>query len=307
MSQSSYYIHREDNDVRSPQTSISVPRVVGTCFFLALGAVVYGLPWKSLHDSGKVSAVDMPATKLANHGWFARQLPRPLPRMPRTGASFVVPSIQKPGLESGLQLSSSRGAIAGARAVLNPQESGQFDKWENTFTYADVKFDCETIKPSQLQDMLKEGWLLLDVRPPEQVARAKVQGSLEVPVYILKEDYSPYGLYQEAAAWGLGGWWMGGRPMKENKDFASQVMEKVSKDTPGIIAACQSGLRARQAVKELYLAGFKGKLAVMDGGYDRAKPGELCGDDESCIVPNGAKLHLAGSGNVAGFLGWRAT
>jgi len=175
----------------------------------------------------------------------------------------------------------------------------------NKFHYAnDVKLDFEEVPASDLEKLQREGWVLLDVRAADQLDRAKVQGALEVPLYVLTNDKSPHGIFQELAALGLGGWWSGIRPMKENANFTRQVMEKVAPDAPGIIVGCQTGLRSRLAMKELHLAGFQPKMKMIKGGFERVKPGELCSED-SCIVPQGAKIQLAGSGNIAGMLGWK--
>lgn len=291
--QDTYYIQYNE------RSEGSKTGVVAACIFLGLGAAVCGLPLACSHDKlgGRLwpatSAVNMPAAKPIKTG---TQIPRPTPYMPR-GAKSVSPSAPKLGLRSVLGLPRrSLGAVMVPQAEATP---------ESTFTYADVPFQYDEVKASEVQEMMQKGWILLDVRPPEQTARGRVDFSTQVPLFVLKEDMSPYGLYQEAVAFGLGGWWMGGRPMKENANFVKQVMEKASKDSPGIIAICQTGLRSGQALKELHLAGYT-RLALVPGGFDRVKPGELC-DEDSCILPKGANIRLAGSGNVAGILGWKAT
>merc|ERR1712093_609993 len=98
--------------------------------------------------------------------------------------------------------------------------------------------------------------------------------AVEVPAYVLQNDFGPVGLYQEALSFGLGGWWMGGRPMKENHDFVNQVQKKVPKDAKGIIAACQTGLRSKQALKELHAAGYN-RLALLKGGLDMVRNHEI--------------------------------
>jgi rhodanese-related sulfurtransferase len=226
------------------------------------------------------------------------------PNIPSAVLSKGAPSLMKPphsskstplspkfGLGSGSGLATSRGAVA---------PKGVFDK-DLKFTYTPVDFPHEEIKVSDVAQMVQDGWVLIDVRQPEQVARGEVQGAEEVPLYVLKNDFSPLGLYQEAAAFGLGGWWMGGRPMKENPDFVPQALQKINKNAPGVILFCQSGLRSEQALKELYLAGYQGKLALIKGGLEHVKPGDLpCVDDEYC------DLAMAGSGNLAGMLHWKA-
>jgi len=165
----------------------------------------------------------------------------------------------------------------------------------------DVNFDYDEVPASKVAELMDKGWTLLDVRNAEQVQKMAVRGATAVPLYVQRNDFkSPYGLYQEGVAFGLGGWWMGGRPMKENHDFVHQVEEKVSKTGPGIIAVCQSGLRAKQALKELHAAGYP-RLALIEGGLRKVKPGDIpCVDDEYC------DLAVSNSGNIAGMLGWRS-
>eukprot|EP00747_Dinoflagellata_sp_TGD_P111151 gnl/TRDRNA2_/TRDRNA2_171148_c0_seq1.p1 gnl/TRDRNA2_/TRDRNA2_171148_c0~~gnl/TRDRNA2_/TRDRNA2_171148_c0_seq1.p1 ORF type:complete len:284 (+),score=62.81 gnl/TRDRNA2_/TRDRNA2_171148_c0_seq1:85-936(+) len=170
---------------------------------------------------------------------------------------------------------------------------------EYGFEYGHVDMTYEEIPTSELVKMMNNGWTLLDVRPEEQIERAAVKGAVQVPLFVLANDKSPIGIYKEISAFGMGGWWMGGRPMKENSDFVKDVMAKIPKDA-AVIVACQSGLRAKQAMKQLTLAGYT-KLAWLIGGYSNIKPGE------APVEPEGANLRTAGSGNIAGMLGWRSS
>lgn len=184
------------------------------------------------------------------------------------------------------------------RSSIVPQ--GHFTDNEHTFHYGHgVDFEYKEVAPSDVLQLMQEGWILLDVRQDEQVQRAEVAGAVEVPLYVLKNDKSLMGLYQESIAFGLGGWWMGGRPMKENVDFVRQVERKITKSAPGVIAVCQSGLRSKQALKELHAAGYQ-RLALVKGGLNAVRHNELPCVEEGC------RLDLAGSGAVAGMLGWHA-
>jgi rhodanese-related sulfurtransferase len=291
MSQHNHYTQLEEH-VDSPKEILRV-----TFTFVSLCAVIYAVTWTfSLPDTSRASVVDMPMLKPMTTGALTRPFPP-----------------KKMGLEQQPGLAGLRGAVTVARALQTnqmPDVAAQLRKtlWaqdHNKFHYEnDVKFDFEEIPASDLEDLQRQGWVFLDVRAPDQVHRAKVLGALEVPLYVLANDKSLYGIYQELAAFGLGGWWGGGRPMRENLHFTSQVMAKVTRDTPGIIVGCQTGLRSRQAMKELHLAGFRPKMKTIKGGFERVKPGELCSED-SCIVPQGAKIQLAGSGNIAAMLGWK--
>merc|ERR1719321_973333 len=170
---------------------------------------------------------------------------------------------------------------------------------EHTFHYGPVDFDYEEVPPTQVAELQAKGWVLLDVREEAQFERAAIRDADHVPLYVLKNDKSLWGLYQESLAWGLGGWWMGGRPMKENKDFVQEVQKKIGKQAPGIIAVCQSGLRSKQALKELHFAGYP-NLKMVKGGLNMVRHNELPCEEEGC------RLDLAGSGNVAGMLAWHS-
>jgi len=199
-----------------------------------------------------------------------------VPRIPQ-GSTFGTPSTPQ-----------MRGAVV-------PKGFGK----EAAFHYEPMKFDYQEVPPADVDQLLNKGWVLLDVRQPEQVERAAIHGADQVPLYVLQNDFSPLGMYQEAVAFGLGGWWMGGRPMKENSDFVKEVQQKIGKGAPGIIAVCQSGLRSKQALKELHIAGYP-NLALVKGGLNRVKHNELPCEVEGC------RLDLAGSGNVAGALQWQS-
>lgn len=220
-------------------------------------------------------------------------IPRALPRIPH-GTALANPmkiSWTQSGLGCDIDPRTQRPVVA----------KGHFTDCELKFHYEPVKFDYKDIKAKDIAQLVNEGWTLLDVRAPEQIARAQVKGAVEVPLYVLKNDFGPLGIYQELSAFSMGGWWNGGRPMKENWDFVKQVKEKISPLSPGIIVACQTGLRSKQAMKELHLAGYP-RLASLEGGFHKVKRGDLeCADDEEC------ELSLANSGNVAGMLGWKSS
>jgi rhodanese-related sulfurtransferase len=297
MPQEVHYTQLEEHAER-PKTSL---KLVCTCFLLVgLGAVLC----RSLQDKAETSAVNLSAMmKPVSTGVSTKQIPGSL--MPR-GAGFA--RLQQQAGHGGL-----RGSLAVARGNTQPQGWNVFGHLntihdrDNKFHYAnDVDLTYEEIPAGELEKLKRQGWVLLDVRAADQVARAKVQDAVNVPVFLLRNDTSPYGLYLEANAWALGGWWTGAKATTENPNFVQEVMKKVTPNTPGVIIGCQTGLRSKQAMKELHLAGFQPKLAMIKGGFDRVKAGELCSEDE-CILPQGAKIHLAGSGNVAGMLGWKAT
>ncbi|KAL4854502.1 Rhodanese-like domain-containing protein 11 [Chlorella vulgaris] len=143
--------------------------------------------------------------------------------------------------------------------------------------------------------LMKEGWVLLDVRPPQEIANAKLVGAVEVPLFVVDSDMSPAGLLKQASNFGMGGWWLGGAHMKPNPQFMAEVQASVPKDTP-VVVACQKGLRSLAACEPLSRAGY-GPLAWINGGFDTAQPGDLPTKD-------GADIRLGGVGGLSGILGW---
>jgi rhodanese-related sulfurtransferase len=215
--------------------------------------------------------------------------------------AMKAPSLMHPLRSSGMANTLSQQVPHGTPFGLTPKIRGavvtRAKDPEYQFHYKPLDFNYEEVPPAEVQQMIDQGWVLLDVREPDQVERAAIRGADEVPLYVLKNDFSPFGIYQELASFGMGGWWMGGRPMKENHNFVREVESKIGKGAPGIIAVCQSGLRSKQALKELHLAGYS-RLALVKGGLNRVRHNELPCEVEGC------RLDLAGSGNVAGVLQW---
>lgn len=242
---------------------------------------VAGLPQQVPSLIGKPSLANMYSRGASMH-----------PSAPQS-ATFTSPkgAVPKFGLGSGL-----------VRRSFAARHHGKDE--EHQFHYGPVDVDYDELSVPEVANLMNQGWTLLDVRSPDQTARAAVKGSVEVPLFIQKHssvnDLSPLGLYQEALNFGLGGWWMGSRPMKENHDFVRQVEQVVGKDSPGVILACQSGLRSKQAMKELHVAGYP-RMVMLKGGFNKVKPGDLpCVSDEYC------DLSLANSGSIAGMLRWRS-
>ena len=80
-----------------------------------------------------------------------------------------------------------------------------------------------------------------------------MNGSVNVPLFIDDDDRSFSGLLKQAAAYGTGGWWLGGGHMKSNPTFIGDVQAKIPKDKP-VLVACQKGLRSLNACEQLVRA-----------------------------------------------------
>lgn len=215
-----------------------------------------------------------------------------VPRQSLTGltSSERLPSASifnsRPGANPGLPRSQSSVAT-----------KAHFTDKEVKFYYGDVDFPYKEVKSSEVAQMMEDGWLLLDVRDPQELERAAVKGAIEVPSYLRKNDFaSLYGIYQEMVCFGLGGWWSGLRPMKENYDFIRQVEEKIPKNAR-ILVLCHTGLRSKLMMKQLYLAGYK-DMAWVQGGFSQFKKGEIQ------TVKDGVNVRMAASGSLAGAMGW---
>jgi rhodanese-related sulfurtransferase len=115
-------------------------------------------------------------------------------------------------------------------------------RWQSALFEGKVK----SVTPAQTAALMREGWLLLDVRPPGQTARVRVTGAVAVPLFV--EDASPdlAGVLRRASALAMGGWWLGGTHMAANPRFMAQVLEAVPTDAR-VIVACQKGLRCAES------------------------------------------------------------
>jgi len=144
-------------------------------------------------------------------------------------------------------------------------------------------------------NLIKEGWTVLDVRPPSEIKTAAINDAVEVPLFIADESLNPGSLLKQMSAFGMGGWWLGGTHMEPNKNFMREVQQKIPKDAK-LVVTCQKGLRSLAACEQLSKAGYQ-TLAWINGGLDTAKPGEMPSKGDK-------DLRLAGIGGVSAMLGW---
>lgn len=151
------------------------------------------------------------------------------------------------------------------------------------------------VTPKGAGNLIKEGWTILDVRPPREIKVAAIEDAVEVPLFVPDESLNPGSLIKQMSAFGMGGWWLGSTHMEANTNFLPDVLKKVPKDAK-LIVVCQKGLRSLAACEQLSRAGYQ-TLAWINGGLDTAKPGELPSKD-------GKDLRLAGIGGLSAALGW---
>ncbi|KAK9836157.1 hypothetical protein WJX81_005629 [Elliptochloris bilobata] len=183
-------------------------------------------------------------------------------------------------------------ATAGKRSDYTKDLSDAEKRWEGQIREGKVK----SINAKIAGDLMKDGWTLLDVRPPYEIAKAGIEGATEVPVYIVDEDMSVGLLLKKASNLGLGGWWLGGTHMKPNAGFIGAVQAQVPKDAK-LIVTCQKGLRSLAAAEQLSRAGY-GTLAWINGGLDTAKKTDLPVKGEF------DDLRYGGIGGLSELLGW---
>ncbi|GBF97284.1 hypothetical protein Rsub_09975 [Raphidocelis subcapitata] len=144
--------------------------------------------------------------------------------------------------------------------------------------------------------LMKEGWVLLDVRPPTEVEKVSIDGAVAVPLFVPETRSDLASLLKRASTWGTGGWWLGGTHMNPNPDFMEEVLERVPLDAR-VIVGCQRGLRSLAACEQLSRAGY-GTLAWVNGGFDTAETGDLP------TLPDGRDIRFAGIGGVSEMMGW---
>jgi len=142
-------------------------------------------------------------------------------------------------------------------------------RWKNQLTDGRVK----NVSAATAGELLSDGWTLLDVRPPHEIAKAGIKGAVEVPIFVVEESNDPSSLLKKASALAMGGLWLGGTHMKPNPNFGRDVQAKIPKDAR-IIVTCQKGLRSLAAAEQLSRAGYS-TLAWINGGLDTSRKGDL--------------------------------
>ncbi|GLC43149.1 hypothetical protein PLESTB_000857900 [Pleodorina starrii] len=165
------------------------------------------------------------------------------------------------------------------------------ERWDAQVTEGKVR----NLSGADIRQHLADGWVLLDVRPPSEASKARIQGAVEVPLFLEDESVSLSSLIKRASAFGMGGWWLGGTHMVPNPNFMQEVQAKVPK-TARLVVGCQKGLRSLAACEQLSLAGYE-TLAWVNGGFDSCKKGEVptVGDVD---------IRFAGIGGLSEAIGW---
>lgn len=136
------------------------------------------------------------------------------------------------------------------------------------------------------------GYTLLDVRPPWERERARISGSLHVPLFVEDKDNSPLTLLKKWVHFGYIGLWTGQYFTMMNSSFVEQVEEIVPDKDGKILVACGEGLRSALAASKLHQKGYK-NLGWLSGGFNRAT------DDDFRKVEGTEKLQYATIGGAS--------
>ncbi|XP_068644871.1 rhodanese-like domain-containing protein 10, partial [Aristolochia californica] len=137
-----------------------------------------------------------------------------------------------------------------------------------------------------------EDFLLLDIRPVWEREKARVSGSLHVPLFVEDADMSPITLLKKWVHFGYIGLWTGQRFTTINEDFVAEVERLVPDKVAKLLVACGEGLRSKVAVKRLHDSGYK-NLAWLAGGFNRTAEADLPS------VEGSTKLQYATIGGVS--------
>ncbi|KNA17887.1 hypothetical protein SOVF_075800 [Spinacia oleracea] len=150
----------------------------------------------------------------------------------------------------------------------------------------------KAIPPKEASIGLKsDGLKLLDVRPEWEREKARVSGSLHVPLFIKDTDESLVTFLKKWVHLGYIGLWTGQKFTTINSEFASQVEGIVPDKDTMVLVACGEGLRSIVAVSKLHEAGYK-NLGWLVGGFNRTKDGDF-------PVEGDEKLQYATIGGVS--------
>lgn len=91
--------------------------------------------------------------------------------------------------------------------------------------------------------MNSDGFVLLDTRPTWEREKARVAGSLHVPLFVEDMNYSPLTLLKKWVHLGYIGLWTGQKFTMFNPNFLQQVEAEIPDKNAKLLVACGEGLR----------------------------------------------------------------
>ncbi|KAI8471986.1 MAG: Rhodanese-like domain-containing protein [Monoraphidium minutum] len=236
----------------------------------------------------------------------------PAPRAARGGRRVLAAGAHAPALRprpratpapccSGAALADGPGggrrqlhARRGGATVCAAASAGQQQEalWESQVREGRVK----SVDTRGAAALMQQGWVLLDVRPPNEVAKVSIDGAVAVPLFLPEERSDLASMLKRFSTWATGGWWLGGTHMVANTAFMDEVRARVPPDAR-VVVGCQRGLRSLAACEQLSRAGYRA-LAWVNGGFDTAEEGDLP------TSPDNKDLRFAGIGGLSEALGW---
>ncbi|KAM7467971.1 hypothetical protein LguiB_015533 [Lonicera macranthoides] len=119
-----------------------------------------------------------------------------------------------------------------------------------------------------------DGYTLLDIRPEWEREKARVSGSLHVPLFVEDKDNSPLTLLKKWVHFGYIGAWTGQNFTMINDDFVGSVEKDVPDKDTKLLVACGEGLRSLMATSKLYKGGYR-NLGWLTGGFNRTTNGDF--------------------------------
>ena len=69
---------------------------------------------------------------------------------------------------------------------------------------------ARNVPAGDFQNLVNEGYIVLDVRPHTEREKAPLVDAVEVPLFVPDEEMSVSTLIKKSTAFGMGGWWLGG-------------------------------------------------------------------------------------------------
>lgn len=140
--------------------------------------------------------------------------------------------------------------------------------------------------------MESEGYTLLDVRPEWEREKARVSGSVHVPLFVEDKDNSPVTLLKKWVHFGYIGLWTGQKFTMINPEFLQQVGNEFPDKEAKVLLACGEGLRSVMAASKLHEGGYQ-NLGWLAGGFNRAR------DTDFSVVEGTEKLQFATIGGAS--------
>ncbi|CAL5219640.1 g1516 [Coccomyxa viridis] len=126
--------------------------------------------------------------------------------------------------------------VVRAQVVEVAQETLRLPRWDYIFDQLNEN-NVKSIKAKEAEQLIKKGYVLVDVRPPHIFEKAHPEGSVNVPLFqrVNFRNFSVTG-YLRAAALALNGV----DPVEPNPKFSEMLLQQVGEGGK-LIVACEAG------------------------------------------------------------------